>query len=153
MVFKRSRRRVVMAVAHRDGHSAELTCRCRPWGLIERVQRDFILADLTAWAWLYYKVQLKMLARGEHVAICELVTVRPGDGRVRKVMEEICLWADCSRIPLELSPSDHWGADVQQLTNFYASLGFQPNNEPHTPFRVQEDMIRYPVQGRGHGTT
>lgn len=145
--LRRTGRRV--AVLHRNGQNG--VCECRPWGLLDRVQRDYALAGLMRWAWLYYKVRLKMLARGDHVAICELVAMRPGEGRVRKVMEEMCLWADCSRIPLELSPADDWGADIQRLRNFYGSLGFQPNYEPRTPYRAQEDMIRYPVQGRGHG--
>ena len=65
-------------------------------------------------------------------------------------MNEIGLWADCARVALELSPSSHWGADLDRLTRFYESLGFEPNEEPPEPFQIQESMIRYPLRGRGH---
>lgn len=50
----RTRRRV--AVTHRNGQNG--VCDCRPWGLLDRVQRDYILAEIMKWAWLYYKVRL-----------------------------------------------------------------------------------------------
>ncbi|MGH7158176.1 MAG: hypothetical protein ACREGD_03865 [Candidatus Saccharimonadales bacterium] len=130
--------------------AVEQPCSCRTWGLLHHVSRDFILHDLMEWARLLHNVQLKMLVRGDHVAICELLAVRPGHGRARVVMTELCAWADCARVTLELTPSSHWGSDVERLTKFYESLGFEPNTEARQPFRVQESMIRYPVKGRGH---
>ncbi len=129
---------------------AEQPCSCRAWGLLGRVTRDLILCDFMEWARLLHQVQLKLLARGEHVAICELLAVRPGHGRARRVMTELCAWANCARVTMELSPSSQWGSDVRRLTNFYASLGFEPNLEPEERLRVQEAMIRYPVKGLGH---
>ena len=125
-------------------------CSCRTWGLLRPISRDFILYDLMQWASLLHQVQLKLLARGEHVAICELLAVRPGYGRARRVMTELCSWADCARVILELSPSDHWGSDTERLMRFYESLGFEANNDPEQPFLIQEAMIRYPVRERGH---
>lgn len=139
--------RMRLAVSSRQ---PEQPCSCRSWGLLRRISRDLILHDLMQWAGLLHNVQLKLLCRGEHVAICELLAVRPGHGRARLVMTELCAWADCARVTLELTPSNHWGSDVDRLTRFYASLGFEPNTEPKEPFRVQEAMIRYPKKGRGH---
>ena len=129
---------------------AEQPCSCRTWGLLGRITRDLILFDFMERARLLHQVQLKLLARGEHVAICELLALRPGQGRARRVMTEMCAWANCARVTMELSPSSQWGSDVQRLTNFYASLGFEPNPEPDARLCVQEAMIRYPVRGRGH---
>ncbi|GIH10691.1 hypothetical protein Rhe02_87580 [Rhizocola hellebori] len=129
---------------------AEQPCSCRTWGLLGRITRDLILCDFMDWARLLHQVQLKLLARGEYVAICELLARCPGRGRARRVMTELCAWANCARVTLELSPSSHWGSDVERLTNFYAPLGFEPNTESDEHFCVQEAMIRYPVKGRGH---
>jgi hypothetical protein len=125
-------------------------CSCRTWGLLKPISRDSILFDLMQWAKLLHGVQLRLLARGEHVAVCELLVARRGQGRARRVMTELCSWSDCARVTLELTPSNHWGSDVDRLTAFYASLGFESNQEEPTLFQVQESMIRYPVRGRGH---
>lgn len=109
-----------------------------------------MLYDFMQWASLFHQVQLKMLARGEHVAICGLLAKRPGHGRARRVMTELCMWADCASVTLELTPCDQWSSDVERLTKFYASLGFVENREPEHPLRIRETMIRYPVKGRGH---
>jgi len=84
------------------------------------------------------------------LAICELLAYKPGHGEARRVITEICAWADCARVTLELTPSNHWGSDVERLTKFYESLGFVSKTEPQEPLRVRESMIRYPVRGRGH---
>ena len=102
------------------------------------------------WARLLHQVQLKMLTRGEHVAVCELVSVRPGHGRARRVMTELCAWSDCGRVTVQLTPSSEWDSDGERVTGFYTSLGFSPNHEPKERFLIQEAMIRYPVRGRGH---
>lgn len=125
-------------------------CSCRTWGLLGRVTRDFILADFMEWASLLHHVELKLLARGEHVAICELLSLRSGRGAARRIITELCAWADCARVTFELTPSNHWGSDVERLTRFYEALGFEPNREERQPLRVQGSMIRYPVVGRGH---
>ena len=65
-------------------------------------------------------------------------------------MTELCAWANCARVILEISPSGQWGSDVERLTDFYASLGFEPNMESSERLCVQESMIRYPVRGRRH---
>jgi len=127
----------------------EQPCTCRTWGLLSGLSRDLILADLMDWARTLHQVQLTLLARGDRVALCELLAARPGEGRARRVMTEICSWANCARVTLELTPSGHWG-DVQRLTQFYVSLGFEPDREPEQAFLVPGAMIRYPVQGRGH---
>jgi GNAT superfamily N-acetyltransferase len=118
--------------------------------LLRPISRDFILFDLMEWAKALHGVQLKLLARGEHVAICELLVAQRNRGHARRVMAELCSWADCARVTLELTPSNHWGSNVDRLTAFYVSLGFEENPEEPTLFRIQESMIRYPVRGRGH---
>ncbi|WP_020519397.1 hypothetical protein [Catelliglobosispora koreensis] len=133
-----------------SNETPQQVCNCRPWGLLHHVSRDLVLADFMEWAQLFHQVQLKMLVRGDHVAICELLARRPGQGRARLVMSVLCAWADCARVTLELTPSDHWGSDVERLTKFYESLEFEPNLEQEQRFRVQESMIRYPVRGRVH---
>lgn len=125
-------------------------CSCRTWGLLRPISRDFILFDLMQWAKLLHGVQLKLLARGEHVAICELLVAQRGQGRARRVMAELCSWADCARVTFELTPSRHWGSDVDRLIAFYSSHGFEENREEPAPFSIHESMIRYPVRGRGH---
>ncbi|HCT77231.1 MAG TPA: hypothetical protein DGG94_07455 [Micromonosporaceae bacterium] len=65
-------------------------------------------------------------------------------------MTEICAWANCARVTFELTPSRHWGSDIERLTKFYESLGFEPNYEAPQTFRIRESMIRYPAKGRGH---
>jgi hypothetical protein len=130
--------------------SAREVCSCRPWALLNRVSRDFLLWDFMQRASLLQMVQLKLLVRGDHVGICELLALKPGQGRARRVMTELCQWADCARATLELTPSSRWGSDVEQLTEFYESLGFEANREPPELYRPQGRMIRYPVRGRGH---
>ena len=125
-------------------------CSCRTWGLLSYLSRDMILDHIMQWALLLHQVQLKLHARGEHVAICELLTLHRGLGRVRRIMTELCAWSDCARVTLELTPSSHWGSDVGRLTQFYISLGFEPNRVPELPFLGQESMVRYPVLRRGH---
>lgn len=129
---------------------AERPCSCRTWRLVTPTSRDLVLLDFMRWAGLLHQVQLKLLARGDHVAICELLAVRPGAGRARRVMTELCSWADCASVTLELSPTDEWGANLERLTRFYERLGFEQNNEPLKTFLIKESMIRYPVKGRGH---
>lgn len=134
-----------------NGYTPLLPSRtCGVWSEQERLRRDLTLAGFMQWAWHFYRVELKLLCRGEHVAVCELLATRPGQGRAHKVMTELCEWADCAGIPLELTPSGQWGADVDRLTIFYISLSFEPNCEPAQRFLVQESMIRYPVEGGGH---
>jgi hypothetical protein len=133
-----------------DNRQPPNPCSCRTWGLLRPISRDFILFDLMEWAKALHGVQLKLLARGEHVAICELLVARRGQGRARRVMTELCSWADCARVTLELTPSRHWGPDVDRLTAFYNWLGFEENREEPTLFHIHESMIRYPVRGRGH---
>jgi hypothetical protein len=118
--------------------------------LLNHVSRDLVLYHLMLWASWLHQIEIKLLARGEHVAICELLAYKPGNGKARWVMTEVCAWADCARVTLELTPSNHWGSDVARLTKFYESFGFEANTEPQEPFRVRESMIRYPVMGRGH---
>lgn len=115
-----------------DNRQPPSPCSCRTWGLLRPISRDFILFDLMQWAKLLHGVQLKLLTRGEHVAVRELMVARRGQGRARRVMSELCSWADCARVTLELTPSSHWGSDINQLTMFYASLGFEPNREEPT---------------------
>lgn len=138
--------------AHRLGNASSMRpCDCPTWGMLDRVRQDLILAGFMEWAWLLYKVRLKLLVHGTHVAIHHLGALRPGEGRVRHVMTELCLFADCARVVLELTPTDQYGADLVRLTRFYVGLGFETNEEPRTPFRYQGKMIRYPMQRRGHG--
>jgi len=125
-------------------------CGCRCWRLLDRLERDAELGWVMAWAWQGHWVRLKLLAHGEHVGVHELASVARGRGEARRVMDKLCLWADCSRVRLELTPTNEFGADLDRLTRFYASLGFVPNTEPHRPFRWHGAMIRRPVHGRRH---
>ena len=125
-------------------------CRCRTWRTLRGEQRDAVLDVFMGWAWTHHEVQLKMLARGEHVAVCEIVAAEPGHGRGGRVLDQLCRWADCAGVTLELSPTDQWGVDVDRLTRFYLRYGFEPNREPRQRFVIQEDLIRYPVPGGGH---
>lgn len=129
--------------AHRQGR-----CDCETWGLLSRARRDLILAGFMEWARLFHDVRLKLLACGDHVAIGELVTVRHGMGRARRVMTELCAWADCARVTLELTPSDHSGAGVRRLAVFFLGLGFEANREGAEQSRAPEGMIRHPARLR-----
>jgi hypothetical protein len=57
------------------------------------------------------------------------------------------LWS--SRAALELAPSNHWGSDIDRLTAFYASHGFQPNREEPNLFRIPG--IHDPLPGHRTG--
>lgn len=126
-------------------------CDCPSWGLLIRSERDRLLAGLMQWAWLFHLVRIKLLVHAEHVGIHELRTLSPGRGKTRRVMSELCLFADCSRVVLELTPTGQWGADLARLNAFYVSLGFEANNEPVSEYVWRGELIRYPVKGRGHG--
>ena len=110
-------------------------CHCPPWSGLDRWERDYHLADLTEWAWAIHHVDLTLRTRGDHVIIGELVSMQPGQGRARHVMEELCRRADCSRITLELNPTNDSDADLPQLAT---SLGFEDN------------VIRYPIKDHSH---
>lgn len=123
---------------------------CVPWATFDRMERDLTLLELMRWAdWLHH-VQLKLLARQKRVAIAGLTSFRTGEGNARWVMGSLCAWADCARIVLELSPSGQWGSNVERLTRFYESLGFEENSEAGGSFQFREDMIRYPVDCKRH---
>lgn len=132
------------------GLTGDRACDCANWRSLGRTAWDLTLAGLMEWAWMFHRVHLQMLVRGDHVAICTLVALKPGEGRARAVMNTLTTWADCARVTLELTPSTHWGADLTRLTDFYELLGFVSNEEPENPFRVREDLIRYPVPDGGH---
>lgn len=127
-------------------------CDCPTWGLLDRVGRDRLLAGLTEWAWLFHLVRIKLLVHAEHVGIHELRTLCRGRGKARHVMQELCLFADCSRLVLELTPTDEWGADPVRLRDFYVSLGFEANSEHGSGLAWRGELIRYPVKGRHHGS-
>lgn len=126
-------------------------CDCPTWGLLDWVERDRLLAGLTEWSWLFHRVRVKLLVHAENVGVHELRVLRPGWGQARKVMSELCLFADCSRVVLELTPTDEFGADLGRLRRFYASLGFESNHESVSGFVWRGSMIRDPVKGRRHG--
>jgi len=128
-------------------------CDCPTWGLLDQVGRDRLLAGLTEWAWLFHLVRIKLLVHAEHVGVHELRSLRQGKGGARRVMAELCLFADCSRLVLELTPTDQWGADPARLHGFYVSLGFEANGGPVSGFVWRGALIRYPVKGRGHGSS
>ncbi len=137
--------------AHRFG-SPKTTppCGCPTWGLLEREQQDLTLDGFMQWSWIFYRVHTKLLVHDGHVGIHEVSTPRPGQGRVRQVMFEFCLWADCARTTLELTPTDEWGADINRLKQFYTGLGFEHNTEDLKPLVYQGEMIRHPIAGRRH---
>lgn len=117
---------------------AEKACDCPTWSSLDQWERYYILADMMEWAWAIHQVDLTLLARDDHVTICELTIMQPGQGHARNVMEEICQRADCFRVPLELGPVHDLDTDLQRLA---ISLGFQSH---------QQDMIRYPANGLCH---
>lgn len=125
-------------------------CGCPTWGLLDRIQQDLTLDGFMQWSWHFYRVTTRLLVHDGHVGIHEISTICPGQGRVRQVMFEFCLWADCARVVLELTPTDEWGAELTRLTQFYVGLGFVPNEEKRSPLVYQGKMIRYPIAGRGH---
>jgi hypothetical protein len=143
---------IVSLSAGVDRTSSWRKCDCPTWGLLDRVDRDRLLAGLMEWAWLFHLVRIKLLVHAEHVGVHELRYVRPGRGEARRVMSELCLFADCSRVVLELTPSGQGGADQARLRDFYVSLGFQPNSEPGSGFVWRGELIRHPVKGRWHGS-
>jgi hypothetical protein len=103
-----------------------------------------LLGDLMEWAGLLHQVQLKLLLRGEHVIICELLPMQLGRGRSR-VLHDLLCWADCALVVLELTPSQHCGSDIERLAKIFAALGCEPNREPQGHGRAHEAMIRYPT--------
>ena len=125
-------------------------CDCQPWASLRDVDRDLTLYDFMRWAHAFHEVELMLLARGSRVAVCQVFSIQPGRGHTRRVLAELCTWADCAGVALALTPTGQWGADVGRLTRFYVSLGFEDNTEPPPRFQVQEKMIRFPVEGGGH---
>jgi hypothetical protein len=129
---------------------AEQLCSCRAWDLLPRLSRDMLLDDLMEWAKLFHQVQLILLLYGERVVIRELAAQRSGSREARRVLSELCSWADCAHVVLELTPTRQWGFDLQRLTRVCVSLGFVPNRESHGPVHAQESMVRHPMPGRCH---
>lgn len=68
-----------------------------------------------------------------------------GQGHFRRVMAEICGWADSYGYVLGATPSTTWGADVNRMTTFLTALGFDPNPELNTP----DALTRMPRDGLG----
>lgn len=133
-----------------DNQSPPNPCSCRTWGLLRSISRDLILYDLMQWAQLLHGVGLTLQARGEHVVISDVMAATPKRGGVRRVMTELCSWADCARVTLELIPSAHLGSGAGHLAALYTSQGFRRNHEQPTLFDMPDSLIRRPVRGRAH---
>jgi hypothetical protein len=125
-------------------------CGCRTWGLLRSTSRGLVLSDLVDRAGRVHGVGLELQVRYEHVVIADLMAPSHRQGHARAVLAELCAWADCARVTLELTPLAHWGPGVDRLTTYCAWLGFEPNCEEPTLFLPQEALIRYPVRGRTH---
>ncbi|GIH10269.1 hypothetical protein Rhe02_83360 [Rhizocola hellebori] len=130
-----------------SNQSAAQPCSCRTWRHLDRITRDLIICDFMLWAGLLHQVHLKMMARGEHVAIDELSAAE--FSKTRRVMTEICTWAECARVTLELRSASLWGSEAEQLTRSFESLGFEPDTSAGL-FFAQRAMVRYPGKGQGH---
>jgi hypothetical protein len=120
---------------------AERRCSCRAWDSLSQPSRHLLLADLTEWAKLLHEVQLVLVLREERVAICELRALRPDRRESRRVLSELCSWADCAGVVLELMPPERWGSDVQGPRSLCVSFGFEPSDG---------SIVRYPIPGQCH---
>jgi len=58
----------------------------------------------------------------------------------RKVMNEICDFADKNNLKILLTPTSDFGGNKQKLIQFYKSLGFKKNKD----YKYRESMIREP---------
>ena len=112
-----------------------------------RVDKGRVLQDWSDWAANFRGVELVLLLR-HHVAVGGLTSLAPGRGDARAVMEELCAWANCAGVILELSPER--GPDYHWLKKFFVSLGFVPNFEVPLNFAIKEDMIFYPTHELRH---
>lgn len=101
-----------------------------------------------------YGVLVQLFPRAGKVSITKVEVVDPedrGKGLARRVLDEICDWADRYGHTLGICADDKWGADIKRLTRFYESLGFIDNPEESQPFQVREAMIRRPRTTRDEG--
>ena len=56
----------------RPSLTVKRACTCSTWGMLDAVARDTVLVYFMDWAWVFHQVELKLLSRGERIAICEL---------------------------------------------------------------------------------
>src|SRR5687767_12886441 len=108
-------------------------CDCRTWTWLNPRAREMLLGGFVEWAGLLHQVQLKLLLRGEHVVIHELLPLR-AESRPSRILSDLLSWADCAPAVLELTPSSHFGSDIERLTKYFAAHGFEPNREPRSQF-------------------
>lgn len=101
----------------------------KAWSHLDELERNYVLADHMEWAWAVHHVDLELVARGEHVVICELLVLYPGQDHDRHVMEYLCRWAGRAKVTLELSLTDQRDADTARLTQFFTAFGFGHNRD------------------------
>ena len=126
---------------------------CRQWADMGFFDRDGILSDWMDWARSARKVELELTIRNatyQRVTLYGLESKDPGKGNARAVMDELCRWADCAQVVLELAMTVKPRADADRLRTFFAILSFSPNVELPRRLLIYPDMIRYPALGAGH---
>lgn len=140
-----------MTVALLRGEVSARSSLCGDWRTASARQRSAILAGQTDRAWRLHAVSIALVPWHEHVAVCALISLLPGHGRASHVLADLCRWADCARVVLELTPTGTPGSDVDRVASWYAAYGWAPNWEVPRPGLPKQTMIRYPIPARGHG--
>lgn len=74
----------------------------------------------------------------------EVPAASRGVGVANAVMTALLFEADANGDTVALTPSDHWGANVNRLRSWYRRLGFVPNKGRTRDLEISEDMYRHP---------
>jgi len=150
----RADRRFVLSNSHLrlvvDNRKPPDPCSCRTWGLLRAFSRDLVLDDLMQWAKLWHGVGLTLTTCGEHVVVSGLMATMRTRGGARRVLTDLCSWADCARVTLELAADGLWSAGSGHPTAFYVSLGFRRDPAQPALFDLPGSLIRHPIRGQAH---
>jgi GNAT superfamily N-acetyltransferase len=66
-------------------------------------------------------------------------------GIASEILEIIVDYANATNKIIHLTPTDEFGSDKKELTNFYARFGFVKNAGKYKDFRIKDTMIKYPT--------
>ncbi|MEU7159185.1 GNAT family N-acetyltransferase [Streptomyces chrestomyceticus] len=93
----------------------------------------------------YPGVRLELgIDRGPYLVLFWILLPRSerGNGLGTRVMQHITAAADLRGVPMTLSPSATFGADLERLHEFYRRLGFITNTERGEIGAPKESMVR-----------
>ena len=83
---------------------------------------------------------------GERLVL-DKVVVPPemrGKGVGSAFMQELTRMADEAGVPMGLTPSDHFGGNVNKLRQFYERFGFSPNTGRSRDLTISDALLRRP---------